>query len=172
MPFNFVNMLAVPILIGLSIDNGLHLTERFHHDKGGGRGMIADTGRAMVVTALTSIAGFGSLSLVGVSWKYLAGWMILSGGVILAGWLHAKGREEAQIRKIAMTVALIVSALSIGLWYCYGTGGGIQSLGVLMTIGLVLLVFASLVSMPSLVLWLFGKSRRAEEQKSRRTEGQ
>ncbi len=63
--FNFVNTLVIPIIIGLGVDNGIHLTERFFECGRSARVIIADTGRALVVTALTSCAGFGSLAISG-----------------------------------------------------------------------------------------------------------
>ncbi len=63
--FNFVNTLVFPIIIGLGVDNGIHLTERFFECGHSARTIIADTGRALIVTALTSCAGFGSLAISG-----------------------------------------------------------------------------------------------------------
>ncbi len=63
--FNFVNILVVPIIIGIGVDNGIHLTERFFESGYSAKTIIADTGRALIVTALTSIAGFGSLAISG-----------------------------------------------------------------------------------------------------------
>ncbi len=63
--FNYVNILVVPIIIGLGVDNGIHLTERFFESGCSAKTIIADTGRALIVTALTSCAGFGSLAISG-----------------------------------------------------------------------------------------------------------
>ncbi|MCC8180226.1 MAG: MMPL family transporter, partial [Planctomycetes bacterium] len=63
--FNFVNTLVIPIIIGLGVDNGIHLTDRFFESKRSARIIISDTGRALIVTALTSCAGFGSLAISG-----------------------------------------------------------------------------------------------------------
>lgn len=63
--FNFVNTLVVPIIIGLGVDNGIHLTERFFESGYSAKTIITDTGRALIVTALTSVAGFGSLAISG-----------------------------------------------------------------------------------------------------------
>ncbi len=63
--FNYVNILVVPIIIGLGVDNGIHLTERFFEAGCSAKTIIADTGRALIVTALTSCAGFGSLAISG-----------------------------------------------------------------------------------------------------------
>ncbi len=63
--FNYVNILVVPIIIGLGVDNGIHLTERFFEANCSAKTIISDTGRALIVTALTSFAGFGSLAISG-----------------------------------------------------------------------------------------------------------
>jgi len=63
--FNFVNILSVPIIIGLGIDNGIHLVNRFFEGDRKIRPMIVDTGRALMITSLTSMAGFGSLAISG-----------------------------------------------------------------------------------------------------------
>ncbi|MDR0363236.1 MAG: MMPL family transporter [Planctomycetota bacterium] len=65
MHFNFVNILAVPIIIGLGVDNGIHLTERFFESDFSAKTIVTDTGRALVVTSLTSMCGFGSLAISG-----------------------------------------------------------------------------------------------------------
>jgi predicted exporter len=63
--FNFVNIMVIPILIGLGIDNGIHLSERFFESGRRAAIIVSDTGRALVVTALTDFAGFGSLAVSG-----------------------------------------------------------------------------------------------------------
>jgi hypothetical protein len=60
---NFVNVLTIPIIIGAGVDNGVHLTERYFEAGREIRPMVVDTGRALIITALTSIVGFGSLFL-------------------------------------------------------------------------------------------------------------
>lgn len=63
--FNFVNVLAIPIIIGLGVDNGIHLVNRFYESGRHVRPMVEDTGRAIMVTSLTSMIGFGSLAVSG-----------------------------------------------------------------------------------------------------------
>lgn len=63
--FNFINVLAIPIVIGLGVDNGIHLVARFYESGRNIRPVIADTGRAIMITTLTSIVGFGSLAIGG-----------------------------------------------------------------------------------------------------------
>lgn len=63
--FNFVNILTIPIIIGVGLDNGIHLVNRYVETGRRMRPMIAETGRALTITALTSMVGFGSLYVGG-----------------------------------------------------------------------------------------------------------
>ena len=58
---NFVNVLTIPIIIGVGVDNGIHLVNRYFEDGKNIKPMIINTGRALAITALTSMVGFGSL---------------------------------------------------------------------------------------------------------------
>ncbi|GHT06912.1 hypothetical protein FACS1894139_13890 [Planctomycetales bacterium] len=60
---NFVNVLTIPIIIGVGVDNGIHLVQRYYESGRDIRPMVVDTGRALVITGLTSIVAFGSLYL-------------------------------------------------------------------------------------------------------------
>lgn len=63
-PLNFVNVLALPIIIGLGIDNGVHILDRHRAGARAGIGVaLVKTGRAVVVTSLSTMLGFGALSL-------------------------------------------------------------------------------------------------------------
>jgi predicted RND superfamily exporter protein len=57
---NFMNVLVFPILVGIGIDYGIHVVHRFR-DGTPVRAIITETGRAFVLTTLTTMAGFGSL---------------------------------------------------------------------------------------------------------------
>lgn len=56
-PFNYANVIALPMLIGAGIDSAIHMAA---HPPGEG-GNAGPTARAIVVTALTTITSFGSL---------------------------------------------------------------------------------------------------------------
>jgi hypothetical protein len=60
--FNYANFIALPIIVGIGIDYGVHLVSRWqeepaHYLEAGFR----ETGRAIVLSALTTMVGFGSL---------------------------------------------------------------------------------------------------------------
>jgi len=68
MKLNFLNVVVVPMIIGVGVDNGIHLIQRFYENrKEPGRidlqKAVEKTGRALVMTSLTTIVGFGSLAL-------------------------------------------------------------------------------------------------------------
>ena len=62
--FNFLNIMVVPMIIGIGIDDGVHFTNtlRFPEKKRTFNG-LTQTGRAVVLTSLTTMAGFGSIIL-------------------------------------------------------------------------------------------------------------
>jgi hypothetical protein len=62
--FNFANLVGVPLVIGVGIDNGVHVIHRVRLE--GSRGMdivLRHTGRAIMISSLTTMIGFGSLAL-------------------------------------------------------------------------------------------------------------
>jgi len=60
--FNFLNIVAVPVLIGTTVDAGVHLVSRLSED-GHFETVFAETGRAICGGLLTSAVGFGALLL-------------------------------------------------------------------------------------------------------------
>lgn len=62
-PLNPLNVMALPILIGIAIDAGVHIVSRFLAENGDVAATIAGTGRSVFLTSLTTIAAFGTLAL-------------------------------------------------------------------------------------------------------------
>ncbi len=61
-PFNPANIMTLPLVIGIGVTNGIHILNRFAEE--GTPGILArSTGKAVLVSGLTAIAGFGSLIL-------------------------------------------------------------------------------------------------------------
>lgn len=58
-PFNYANVIVLPLLLGIGVDSGIHLVMRDRQ----GEGDNAATRRAVFYAALTTIASFGSLTL-------------------------------------------------------------------------------------------------------------
>ncbi len=59
---NFVSVLSLPLLLGTGIDYGIHLYERIHHEHNIGKA-LAHSGKALVLSASTTMIGFASLML-------------------------------------------------------------------------------------------------------------
>jgi hypothetical protein len=62
-PFNYANVIVLPLLLGIGVDSGVHLVLRRHHLEEGESVFDASTPRAVFFSALTTIASFGSLML-------------------------------------------------------------------------------------------------------------
>ncbi len=62
-PYNFANVIVIPLLIGLGADNGIHLALRSRQMPRQGAVFNTTTPRAVLFSALTTIASFGSLAL-------------------------------------------------------------------------------------------------------------
>ncbi|WP_028973689.1 efflux RND transporter permease subunit [Spirochaeta cellobiosiphila] len=61
MRFDFVNIIAVPLLIGIGIDDSVHISHRYLLEgKGQIERVIAKTGTAVMLTSLTTIIAFAS----------------------------------------------------------------------------------------------------------------
>ena len=62
LPFNFANIIALPLLLGIGIDSSLHIVHRSRIDKLAGETLIhTSTVRAVFYSALTSLVAFASL---------------------------------------------------------------------------------------------------------------
>ena len=63
MPFNFANVIVLPLLLGFGVDSGIHLVSRRRQRGDADAVMESSTPRAVLLSALTTIASFGALSL-------------------------------------------------------------------------------------------------------------
>ncbi len=61
--FNLANMVAAPLIVGIGVENGLHLVHRFRagRDVSVANLIAGSTGQAVVLFSLTTMVGFGSL---------------------------------------------------------------------------------------------------------------
>jgi uncharacterized protein len=62
--FNFINLIVIPMIVGIGIDDGVHFTNTYcksdHINISEG---MFQTGRAVILTSLTTLVGFGSIIL-------------------------------------------------------------------------------------------------------------
>ncbi|MGI8739577.1 MAG: MMPL family transporter [Gammaproteobacteria bacterium] len=61
--FNFANIIALPLLLGIGVDNGIHMMHRLRSQPGSYATLLrTSTARAVFYSALTTIVSFGSLA--------------------------------------------------------------------------------------------------------------
>ena len=61
MPFNYANVIVLPLLIGIGVDSGIHIAHR--ERRAPGAVFATSTPRAVLFSALTTMAAFGTLAL-------------------------------------------------------------------------------------------------------------
>lgn len=62
-PLNQANIIVLPLVMGLGVDNGIHMVLRFREDGSMENLLKSSTPRAIVLSTLTTVAAFGALSL-------------------------------------------------------------------------------------------------------------
>ena len=66
MKFNYMNLIAVPIILGIGIDDGVHALHRWREEaKRGAEGIFESyryVGKAILLTTMTTMIGFGNLA--------------------------------------------------------------------------------------------------------------
>jgi hopanoid biosynthesis associated RND transporter like protein HpnN len=64
LPLNPANMIALPLILGVGADNGVHIVHDYLSRRRGGRYALSYcTGRGILVAALTTVLGFGTLMI-------------------------------------------------------------------------------------------------------------
>jgi hypothetical protein len=61
-PFNPADIMTLPLVIGIGVTNGIHILNRFAEEQAPGI-LAKSTGKAVLVSGLTAMTGFGSLIL-------------------------------------------------------------------------------------------------------------
>jgi hypothetical protein len=98
-PLNPANMIVLPLLLGIGIDDGVHVLHDFRSSRGRYR-LSASTANAVLITSLTTMVGFGSLMIashqglqslgrvltIGVSCCLVSSLVILPAILIWATW--------------------------------------------------------------------------------------
>ena len=63
LPFNFANVIVIPLLLGVGANSGIHLVHRSKHVASSGEELLATTtARAVFFSALTTAVSFGTLA--------------------------------------------------------------------------------------------------------------
>ena len=105
-PFNPANIMTLPLVIGIGVTNGIHILNRFAEERTPGI-LSRSTGKAVLVSGLTAIAGFGSLILakhrgihsLGLVMAVGIGACMVAGLTFLPALLSLLGRRVALIDK-------------------------------------------------------------------------
>jgi len=63
LPFNFANIIALPLLLGIGVDSALHMLHRYKTAlPANGNLLQTSTARAVLFSALTTTVSFGNLA--------------------------------------------------------------------------------------------------------------
>jgi hopanoid biosynthesis associated RND transporter like protein HpnN len=88
--FNLANLVAAPLIIGIGVENGLHLMHRYREERVGGPALVAgSTGQSVALFSITTMVGFGSL-MVGKYYGIFSMGLLLTlavGSVLVASLL-------------------------------------------------------------------------------------
>ncbi|MBA7649055.1 MAG: MMPL family transporter [Calditrichaeota bacterium] len=97
-----MNVMALPLILGIGIDDGVHIVHRWRHEGySSTRTVFASTGKAILLTSLTTMLAFGSMIfsiwrgygslgialMIGVGSCFLTTVLILPG---IIGWIERK----------------------------------------------------------------------------------
>lgn len=63
LPLNMANVVVIPLIFGLGVDNGIHVVKRFRDSEGFDGLLASSTPRALLLSTLTTLGTFGALSL-------------------------------------------------------------------------------------------------------------
>ena len=62
-PFNFANVIVLPLILGIGVDSGIHLIHRHREGLRGAENLLmTSTARAVLFSALTTLISFATLA--------------------------------------------------------------------------------------------------------------
>ncbi len=62
-PLNFANIIGLPLLLGIGVDSGIHIADRFRQEHESGRNIfMTSAARGVIVSSLTTICSIGNLA--------------------------------------------------------------------------------------------------------------
>ena len=62
-PLNFANIIGLPLLLGIGVDSGIHIADRYRQEQDSGRNIFTTSAsRGVIVSSLTTICSIGNLA--------------------------------------------------------------------------------------------------------------
>lgn len=113
MLMNFMTLMGLPLIIGIGIDDGVHIMHRWHYEgRGRLRTIFSSTGKAVALTSATTMLAFGSMIFsVFPAWAWFGGSLFIGVGtcflttvIILPGIIGWLEREKTPAHKIPVSV--------------------------------------------------------------------
>jgi hopanoid biosynthesis associated RND transporter like protein HpnN len=112
-PFNLANIMTLPLVIGIGVTNGIQILNRFAEERTPGI-LARSTGKAVLVSGFTAIAGFGSLILAKDQGIHSLGCLMsagiatcmIAGLTFLPALLNLLGRWRPLIKKPSVSKTL------------------------------------------------------------------
>jgi hypothetical protein len=101
--FNPANIMTLPLIVGIGVTNGIHILNRYAEEQEPSI-LAKSTGKAVLVSGLTTIAGFGSLVLA----KHH--------GIETLGWVMAAGVTACMVAALTFLPALLQLLIRWGLF--------------------------------------------------------
>jgi hypothetical protein len=99
--FNPANIMTLPLVIGIGVTNGIHVLNRYEEEKSPSI-LAKSTGKAVLVSGLTTVAGFGSLILA----KHQ--------GIASLGYVMSVGVGTCMIAGLTFLPALLTLMIRLG----------------------------------------------------------
>lgn len=93
-PFNPANIMTLPLVIGIGVTNGIHILNRFAEERTPAL-LGRSTGKAVIISGLTTIAGFGSLIIADHR------------GIRSLGWVMAVGTATCMVAAMTLLPAVL-----------------------------------------------------------------
>ncbi len=106
--FNPANIMTLPLVIGVGVTNGIHILNRFTEEQNPGI-LAKSTGKAVLVSALTTATGFGSLMLAQHQ------------GIASLGFIMAVGTATCMLAGLTFLPAVLTLLTQSG-WRVKGIG--------------------------------------------------
>jgi uncharacterized protein len=101
LPFNPANIMTLPLVAGIGVTSGIHILNRFQEDQSPSI-LAKSTGKAVFVSALTTVAGFGSLMVADHR------------GIESLGYIMSVGTLTCMIAALAFLPAVISLLMKMG----------------------------------------------------------